>query len=303
MKNFCYQKKENWVHRLNPSAKLAWFLSVFILALVLDNPVYLLSIFFVTLWIALSGGIYHQWFTYMKFALWLSLLLVLLNALIAPYGETLLYESGFQIPLYGEIRITLESIVFGLSMSLRLLVVISLFALLSFTTSPDDILAILAKLRFPYKSVFLMSLTTRFIPTLTDDINRITDAQRSRGLDLDSGKLIKRLKNRTSILIPLLSNSLERSMEVGEAMEARAFGSSSKRTFYKVHVLGISGRVSVLLAISPLFFLSPIFLWGIGSYTYYPKLSPFLFGTLELMGLVILLSLLICLWVFAFLKK
>ena len=59
------------------------------------------------------------------------------------------------------------------------------------------------------------------------------DAQKTRGMDLDKGKLMERLKKIVPIVTPLLSNALDISDQIALSMEARAFGSGNKNKFVK----------------------------------------------------------------------
>ena len=65
---------------------------------------------------------------------------------------------------------------------------------------------------------------------LADEAQTIMDAQRSRGLELDKGNFVTRIKNYIPILLPLIINSIRRSLELAEAMESRAFGATEDRT-------------------------------------------------------------------------
>ena len=54
---------------------------------------------------------------------------------------------------------------------------------------------------------------------------------KARGVEFDDGNFIKKAKARAPVIMPLLLNSMDRSMEIAEAMEARGFG-AGKRTRY-----------------------------------------------------------------------
>jgi energy-coupling factor transport system permease protein len=56
------------------------------------------------------------------------------------------------------------------------------------------------------------------------------DAQKSRGLELEKGNFLKRIRNFIPILIPLIVGAIRRSLELAEAMESRAFGAKKERT-------------------------------------------------------------------------
>lgn len=285
-----YRSKGTPVHALNPLAKLAWVASIFVLSLLFNHPVYLLLLFLATLPLIIAARIWREWVSLMKFTLYLCLAIIIINALVSSHGTHILWQAPFWLPLVGTPVITLEAIFFGVGMCLRLLAIISAFTLLTFTVHPDDIMLAMLKVKLPYKSVMAISLSTRFIPTLIADADRISDVQRSRGLELDGGRLTHRLKSRMAIIIPLLSNSLDRTVQVAEAMEARAFGSGQKRSFYKEITLKKPDLPALVMGLVPL--LLGIFIWwrGMGGYRYYPALAELRFTAWEgtLLALLIL---------------
>ena len=303
MISFRYKEKGTAIHKLNAFCKLAWVVSILVLSLIFNNPIYLLLLFLSTLPMIIAARVWREWVSLMKFALYLCLAIVIINALVSYHGSHLLWQAPFRIPLIGAPVITLEAIFFGVGMSLRLLAIISAFTILTFTIHPDDIMLAMIKMKLPYKSVLVTSLSTRFVPTLIDDVERISDVQRSRGLELDKGKLAQRIKSRMAIIIPLLSNSLDRTIQVAEAMESRAFGSGEKRTFYKeirLSKLDIPTLISGFLPV-----VSGIFMrwWGQGDYQYYPTLGKISLDGFECSMLALLVFLLCMIVPLALLKK
>ena len=297
-----YEDKKTPIHKLNPFCKLSWLASIFILALIFNNPLYLLLLFLSTLPLIITARVWKEWAYLMKFALYLCLAIIAINALVSPHGSHLLWEALFGIPLIGAPVITLEAIFFGVGMSLRLLTIISAFAILTFTIHPDDIMLAMIKMKLPYKSVLVTSLSTRFIPTLIDDAERIGDVQRSRGLELDRGRLRQRIKNRMAITIPLLSNCLDRTVQVAEAMESRAFGSGEKRTYYKEIKLSKLDIPILISGILPLVLGILMRWWGQGDYQYYPTMGKISLGGFEY-SMLALLMLLLCMMIFSALLK
>jgi energy-coupling factor transport system permease protein len=279
--SFRYRDKETAIHKLNPFCKLGWVTSIFVLALIVNNPVYLLLMFLATLPLVMAARVWREWASVMKFAFYLCLAIIVINALVSSHGAHVLWQAPFQIPLIGTPVLTVEAVFFGAGMSLRLLAIISAFAMLTFTTHPDDIMLSMIKMKLPYKSVLVTSLTTRFIPTLIDDVERISDVQRSRGLELDRGNLFQRIKSRMTIIIPLLSNSLDRTVQVAEAMESRAFGHGERRTFYHEIKLGKFDAWILIASILPLV-IGVLMRWlGWGDYQYYPTLGRIGLGGFE----------------------
>lgn len=273
MRSFRYQDKGTPIHRLNTFCKLGWITSILVLSLVLDSPLFLLAVFLSTLPLVKAARVWSEWLSAMRLALYLSAAVILINALVSSHGTHILYEAPFHLPLVGASVITLEAIIYGAVMSLRLVSIISAFAILTFTVNPDDMMLAMIKMRLPYKSVLVATLSTRFIPTLLDDVARITDVQRSRGLELDKGRLTRRIKSRTSIVTALLSNSLDRAVQVAEAMESRAFGTGRNRTFYRDIGFSLTDVAAVVVSFLPAALGIFMGLNGYGQYHYYPTVS------------------------------
>jgi energy-coupling factor transport system permease protein len=74
------------------------------------------------------------------------------------------------------------------------------------------------------------------------------DAQKARGLELEKGGLLKRIRNYIPVLIPLIVSAIRRSLELAEAMESRAWGASKKRT--NLYALRLHKGDFALLAIT-----------------------------------------------------
>ena len=303
MISFRYQDKGTVIHKLNPFCKLVWIASILVFALIFDDPLYLLLLFLSTLPLIIIAKVWKEWRSLMKYALYLCIAIIIINALVSYHGSHILFEAPFRIPVMGTPIITLEAIFFGVAMCLRLLAIISAFAILTFAIHPDDLMLSMIKMKLPYKSVLVTSLSTRFIPTLIDDVERISDVQRSRGLELDKGNLRQKIKGRMSIIIPLLSNSLDRTVQISEAMESRAFGSGEKRTFYKEIGFTRMDMVTLVFGFLTIAFGIFISLSGYGDYQYYPTLSGINISGIGWLMLILLILLLLSIIPLAFMKR
>jgi len=282
--------------------KLAWVGSILVLALILNNPLFLLLLFLSTLPLVIAARVWREWLSFMKLAMYLCIAIIIINALVSSHGAHVLVEAPFRIPVVGAPVITLEAVLYGVGMSLRLLAIISAFAILTFTVHPDDVMLAMMKMRLPYKSVLVTSLSTRFIPTLIDDVERITDVQRARGLELDKGNLSNRIRSRAAVIIPLLSNSLDRAVQVAEAMESRAFGAGKKRTFYKGIGMSLVDTITVAFVLLPCALGVVMRLSGYGDYQYYPTLGGITLSNQEWSLLVLLVLLLSAILLLAYVK-
>ena len=303
MTSFRYQDKDTVIHKLNPFCKLMWISCILVFVLIFDSPLYILSLFLSTLPLIIVAKVYKEWASVMKLTVYLCIAIIIINVLVSHHGTHVLLEAPLRIPVIGTPTITLEAIFFGVAMSLRLLTVISAFTILTFTIHPDDLMLSMIKMKLPYKSVLVTSLSTRFIPTLIDDVECISDVQRSRGLELDKGNLVQKIKGRMSIIIPLLSNSLDRTVQISEAMESRAFGSGEKRTFYKELRMSQMDAIILIVEFLTCVFGISICLSGYGDYQYYPTLEGININGLEWSMLSLLMLLLLLALPLAFVKR
>lgn len=293
MISFRYREKGSAFHHLNPLSKLAWGIGILVVSLLFSHPFYLLLLLLVTLPPVFAARIGREWASVMKVGLCFCAGIVLINALVSHHGSHVLVEFPFPLPVLGTPVITLEAIIYGLAMSLRLLVIISVFTLFTLTIHPDDLMTVLLKLKAPYKSVLVTSLATKFVPCLIEDFKRISDVHRSRGLEMDRGTWFRRIMNRSAIIIPLLSNSLDRAVQVAEAMESRAFGVRGGRTYYRRLPVTRMDVLTLALCISALGLGVAMYIWDYGDYQFYPTLGAVNMGWLEwllLFALIIALA-------------
>ncbi len=201
-----FRKISSPVHRLDPRAKFAVSCVIFTVAVLFTELTPLIVLFLLQIPIILLARVVRQWFESLKGALFLGGMIFFMNLLV---GYTLIYS---------------------VAMSFRFLTLVASFSWFFLTTSPDDLGLALEQSKVPYELCFAFTTAVRFVPVLADEAQTIIDAQRSRGLELDKGNILKRIRNYLPILIPLIVNAIRRSLELAEAMESRAFGSNVKRT-------------------------------------------------------------------------
>ena len=282
MRGLRYQNKETVIHRLNPIVKLTWGTILIILSLLFDHPLYILALFIPLVLAIKSAGIWQEWVSMLKPTLWLGISIIVINALVSYNGEHILVSAPFTLPVMGRPVITVEAMVYGAAMASKLIVIISAFTFVNLTVHPDDIMSVFLKMKFPPKSVLVTSLSTRFIPCLIEDVERISDAYRTRGVVLDTGNWLRKIKNRAGTIIPLLTNSLDRALQVAEAMEARAFGTGQKRVFYReIRMSALDIAAITTIGVIPLITGMTLRVMKYGSYKFYPTLGEITPGSLE----------------------
>lgn len=139
------------------------------------------------------------------------------------------------------LKITREGIETAVFMSVRILCLIAGTSLLTYTTSPialtdgiERLLSPLKKIKLPvHELAMMMTIALRFIPTLIEETDKIMNAQKARGADMETGSLTQRAKALIPILIPLFVSAFRRADELALAMECRCYRGSVGRTRMK----------------------------------------------------------------------
>lgn len=152
------------------------------------------------------------------------------------------YGRGEPLVQIWRLKITADGIETAFFMAVRIITLVVVSSLLTYTTSPTELTDALERLMKPLKLVkvdvhsiaMTMTIALRFIPTLIEEIEKIMAAQKSRGAELDSGGLISRAKALVPVLIPLFVSSFRRANELAYAMECRCYRGGEGRTKMKV---------------------------------------------------------------------
>jgi len=144
-----------------------------------------------------------------RLALPVAVLLVVINALVYREGNTVIFRGGEV--LGRRLDVTLESLAGGGVAALRVLVVAGAFALYTAAVDPDAVLGLLR--RVSYRSALTGSLTTRLIPVLQRDAERMIEAARCR----------PRPPRRGRVVLAVLARSLDRATDVAAALEVRGY--------------------------------------------------------------------------------
>ncbi|MEM2165094.1 MAG: energy-coupling factor transporter transmembrane component T [Candidatus Bathyarchaeia archaeon] len=213
---FRFRRRDSPIHRMDPRVKALYLLVMSTLSIVYYSLAAMLTLFASTIPLIAVAGVHREWIRSLRGAAFLASMIIFVN-MIAGY-----LSEGFIL--------TMDTISYALSMGLRFLTFTSVFSIFFLTTTPEDLSLALEKLGVPYDYCFAFTSAIRFVPDLALEIQTVIDAQRSRGLELEKGNLIRRVRNYIPILIPVFIRSFTRSIELAEAMEARGYGASEKRT-------------------------------------------------------------------------
>ena len=200
--------------RLAPVPATILFASAGVAALVAERILPLAVLAAVLLAVCLRAPT-RQKGPYVLGALLAGLGVFLISPLVAQVGYDVLWEGGPRIPVIGRLDITTEELADAALNGLRLTAVGLAFAAYALRVDHDRLLAAVG---FAPRSALAVALATRLVPTLERDAAGLAEAMRGRGVPIAGARGYARL------LSSLVAGSLERGMNLAEAMEARGFG-------------------------------------------------------------------------------
>ena len=224
------------VHRFDPRLKLVLTIVYIVMLFAASNPLGLtLSILFLAVMYRVAKIPLKMIGKSLKPILPIVIFTAVLN---------LFFVSGEGEPLVHIWFLTIyaEGVRYAVLMAVRVMALIAGTSLLTYTTSPivltdaiEQLLKPLGKLHFPvHELAMMMSIALRFIPTLIEETDKIMNAQKARGAQLDTGKMTDRVKALVPVLIPLFISAFRRADELAMAMECRCYRGGTGRTRLKV---------------------------------------------------------------------
>ena len=211
-----FRKVYSPIHNLDPRMKFVYVIAIFAAAIAFYSIIPLVVLFIFQIPFVLLARVQKQWLRSLRGATFLAAFIFLVNL-----------AGNFFTQNY---TLTVANVETAAAMTLRFVVLVESFSVFFLTTSPDHLGLALEQSRVPYEFSFAFTTAVRFVPVLAEEAQTIMDAQKARGLELEKGNFMKRIRNYIPILIPLIVSAIRRSLELAEAMESRAWGATKKRT-------------------------------------------------------------------------
>lgn len=262
------------LNELHPTVLLYYFVVILGLTMFNMHPTLLI----ISLIGSIGVSLFIQRSSFIKSLKWLipfMLIAAILNPLITHNGEKIILYINEQ-------PITLEAIAYGIAMAIMLVSIIFWFGSFNSLMTSDKFLYVFGKIS-PAVAL-LISLTMRLIPLFFKQIKRITNAQRTIGMDPTTGSIIQRVKAAARIISILLSWALENAVETADSMKARGYGLKNRSTFSLFKFDRFDGVIASIITV---LFSSQIVASYLGwnHFDYYPTFSviswdmPFIFVT------------------------
>lgn len=228
-----YYKENSVVHRLDPRNKVV--LTALLMAMIFCCKNFL-SLLLVAIVIFAS-----VLFSKIPVSMFLKSLKSIIPIIIFTALLNLFYIKGGKEWSFWILTVSEKGIYTCIFMAIRIILLIVSSSLLTYTTVPTMLTDAIEKLLSPLKIfhisvhslAMMMTLALRFIPTLIEEIERITNAQKARGADFENGNLIERIKSLIPVLVPLFVSSFKRAYDLAFAMSCRCYTGGNGRTRMK----------------------------------------------------------------------
>lgn len=260
-----YVPRESPVHRLDPRTKIAAVTSFMVVIFVVRDFVgYGLLTLFLLAIIALARIPLGFVLRGLRPIVFLLLLTVVLNVFFSGV------EGGTVIFRLWRFAATREGIIRALFIAYRLILLVGVTSLLTFTTSPVELTDGIERLLRPFRRVgvpahelaMMMTIALRFIPTLLEETEKIMKAQMARGAVFDRGGALRRARALVPVLVPLFVSAFRRADELALAMEARCYRGGDKRTRMKeLRFAPRDAAALVLTVVVSVLFAIPLAVW------------------------------------------
>jgi energy-coupling factor transport system permease protein len=181
----------------------------------------------------------------------LALMLVLTSAVMLPQARMGLFVLGFLALLAATRLLSLAmrrvmrilpllivlfaldwafvSLELALSVTLRMIVVVSVSTIYLSTTTPEEFRLAIETLGVPYRYAFALSAAFGALPMLQQEWRAITEAQRARGVSQTARSWRARLADWVALTVPAVVLTTRRAWSLTEAAHARGLGSPHRR--------------------------------------------------------------------------
>lgn len=229
-----YFPGQSVIHRMDPRIKLSLLMLFIVTIFIASSLVSVLVVLTVLFGImALTRIPLKLYFRGLKSILIIVLFVSVLN---------IFYGRGEPIFEWWIFKITMDGLLRAFYMTIRIASLILTSSVLTYTTSPTDMTDGLERLMKPLKYIkvpvhdiaMMMTIAIRSVPMLLEETDKIMNAQKSRGADLESGGLLQRIRAMVPILVPLFISAYRNARDMADAMEARCYQGGDTRTRMKV---------------------------------------------------------------------
>lgn len=216
-----YKRLASPLHATRAMIVALWASALTATALLTDHPIVLAALALSVVLAGACAGVGRQVLRSLRTAVIVAMPIVVVNVIVSREGLTVFARLGDLGP-FGDGNLTVEALVYGAVIALKVAVVMLATTIASLTVDPDELLRVLRRVSF--RSALTASLATRMIPVLAKDAARLAEAQRTRPSAGDAPTT----RERARLLSAVVGSSLDRAMDVAATLELRGFATAAR---------------------------------------------------------------------------
>lgn len=221
-----YRPRATALHAARALVAAAWTASLIASALLLYHPLALTGLALAAVLGMAAADARREIAGALRLVAIVALPTVIVNVLVVREGLTVFLRLGDLGP-FGQGDLTVEALLYGLVIAMKVGIVIVLGLLASFAIDPDELLGLCRRLSF--RSALTASIALRMVPLLAADAERLSEAQRTRPPVDRRLSLGESARLRALLLTATMSGALDRSMDVAATLELRGFAHAGGR--------------------------------------------------------------------------
>lgn len=207
------------VHIITP---IVLFLTIMIMVFSNDNPAILISVYTLLISLFISTKNTKKLKMGILYFIPFVIVITIINVFFVSQGKTILFYIMSR-------KITLESIIYSITMAFKLLSVTYIFMAFDFMIDSDRAVSYFST-KMP-KSTLMLMIGFKLVPDLKKRFNSLKDVYTVRGVNFDKKGSKEKSKSYVPVFSILLDNSLESSFEISEAAYVRGFLSSNRSIY------------------------------------------------------------------------
>lgn len=248
--------------KYHPLINFIYFTAVIVFSMIFVHPICLVtSLLCSVMYSVILNG--KKALKFIAMLLPLMLISALINPAFNHEGVTVIAYLPSGNPL------TLESILYGIVAASMVATVICWFSCFNKIMTSDKFIYLFGRI-IPSLSLIL-SMTFRFVPKFKEQVQEVSNAQKSMGRDTSEGSVFARVKNSIRILSAVITWSLENAIDTSDSMKSRGYGLTG-RTAYSNYVFDKRDVTALIyLAVTITYFLIGTLLGKI-NYRYFPSM-------------------------------
>jgi energy-coupling factor transport system permease protein len=210
---------------VHPITSFSYYAGVISFSMLFFHPAFLVTSLAAIMVIIVIHGEGKRLLGLLPYYILMGGLVAILNPLFSHRGRHILFYFMDQ-------PITLEAILYGVTMMLSLLCILLAFVSFQQIVTTEKWMYLFS--RVAPRTALLTSMSIRFVPLFLRRLDQITTIQRTKGVSIREGSLRKRSSDGMLLVRVLLTWSLEEALQTADSMKARGYG-AAKRSSYVIY--------------------------------------------------------------------